>query len=69
MNRKSIAAALAAVLILTSTAFSSGGTHVKIALEDKLDTNPRQVALGLQSAGRFVGLIISWTDRLRNKAG
>jgi hypothetical protein len=68
MNRKSAAAAIAVVLILTSTAFSSGGTHIKIALEDRLDTNPRQVVLGLQRAGNFVGFVISWTDRLRGQA-
>lgn len=68
MNRKSAAAALAAILILTSAAFSSGGTYLKIALEDRLDANPRQVALGIQRAGNFVGLIVSWTDRLRGKA-
>ncbi|MFM9979185.1 MAG: hypothetical protein ACKVOP_14215 [Sphingomonadaceae bacterium] len=60
--------AMAAAVLLIGATYSGGSTHLKIALEDKLDTNPRQVALGLQSAGRFVGLIISWTDRLRNKA-
>jgi hypothetical protein len=67
MRRAGLAMAAAAILLIGAT-YSGGGTHLKIALEDKLDTNPRQVALGLQSAGRFVGLIISWTDRLRGKA-
>jgi hypothetical protein len=69
MNRKSAAIAVFAIgLILTTTAFSSGGTKMKIALEDRLDTNPRQIALGLQRAGNFVGFVISWTDRLRGQA-
>jgi hypothetical protein len=59
---------VAAVVLLIGAVHIGGGTHLKIALEDKFDTNPRQVVLGLQSAGRFVGLAISWTDRMRGKA-
>ena len=33
-----------------------------IALEDRFDTNPRQVALDMQIAGLCVGFVISWTD-------
>ena len=64
MNRKQ-AAALAAALILISTAFSQGGARMTIALEDRFDTNPRQMALDMQIAGLCVGFVISWTDRLR----
>lgn len=67
MRRAGLAVVMAAILLVGSS-FASGGAHIKIALEDRLDTNPRQVALGLQRAGQFVGLVISWTDRLRRPA-
>ena len=68
MNRRQ-AAALAAALILVSTAFSQGGARMTIALEDRFDTNPRQMALDMQIAGLCLGFVISWTDRLRRTVG
>jgi hypothetical protein len=58
----------AAAILLMGATYSRGGVNLKIALEDKLDTNPRQVALSTQIAGLCLGFVISWTDRLRGKA-
>ena len=60
---------LAAALFSVGAAYSQGGAHLRIALEDRLDPKPRQMALGVEIAGLCVGLIISWTERLRSVSG
>ncbi len=44
---------------------TGGGAQLKLALEDRADLNPRQVSLGVELAGVSLGVVISWTNRLR----
>ncbi|WP_258889469.1 hypothetical protein [Sphingomonas sp. SUN039] len=42
---------------------------MKVALEDRADPNPRQVSLGVELAGLCLGVVISWSNRLRGDVG
>ncbi len=55
--------ATAAALLVAGTTVAAGGARLSIALEDRLDRNPRQVALGVEMAGVALGLAISWSKR------
>lgn len=59
MKRWLVAGGLVAVVALGSAGGS--GTSLKLALEDRADPNPRQVALGVNIAGACLSLAISWT--------
>lgn len=50
-------------------ASNSGGAHLKLALEDRADPNPHQVSLGVELAGLCLGVVISWSERLRPDIG
>ena len=55
---------LAILLIVAVLAVGhTGGAHLRLALEDRADPNPRQMALGLELAGACVGIVVSWTER------
>ncbi len=46
-----------------------GGAQLKLALEDRADPNPHQVSLGVELAGLCLGIVISWSERLRPDIG
>ena len=55
---------------LALAAFSNGGgAQLKLAFENRADPNPRQVAMGVELAGRCLGVVISWSERLRPAIG
>jgi hypothetical protein len=59
--------AMAVVLAgLAIVAVSNGnGAQLKLAMEDRADPNPHQVSLGVELAGLCLGVVISWSERLR----
>lgn len=55
---------------LALVAFSnSGGAQLKLAFENRADPNPRQVSMGVELAGLCLGVVISWSERLRPAIG
>jgi hypothetical protein len=51
---------------LALVAVSNGsGAQLKLAMEDRADPNPHQVSLGVELAGLCLGVVISWSERLR----
>jgi len=51
---------------LALIAFSGGnGAQLKLAMEDRADPNPHQVALGVELAGLCLGVVVSWSEKLR----
>lgn len=62
-SRRAVGVILAGLALI---AVSNGGNaQLKLALEDRADPNPHQVALGVELAGLCLGVIISWSERLR----
>ncbi len=63
--------AATAVLAVAALIAVSGGTsgQVKLAFENRADPNPRQVSLGVELAGLCLGIVISWSERLRPTLG
>jgi hypothetical protein len=51
-------------LVLLAAASFGNGAQLRVALEDRADRNPRQVALSVELAGAATGFVISWTQRL-----
>jgi hypothetical protein len=52
---------------LAMIAFTNGGrAQLKRATEDRADPNPHQVSLGVELAGLCLGVVISWSQRLRS---
>jgi hypothetical protein len=68
MQRNKLVAATLAALALVAMS-NSGGAHLKLALEDRADPNPHQVSLGVELAGLCLGVVISWSERLRPAIG
>ena len=63
-HKRTLVLALAGVALL---ALSGGnGAQLKLAMEDRADPNPHQVALGVELAGLCLGIAISWSDRLHH---
>lgn len=62
--RKRLAAA-ALVCVAIVAVSNSGGAKLKLALEDRADPNPHLVSLGVELAGLRLGVVISWSERLR----
>jgi hypothetical protein len=65
-NRTFVVVLAALALIAVS---NGGGAQLKLALEDRADPNPHQVSLGVELAGICLGVVISWTNRLRPDVG
>ena len=59
MKRWLVAGVVSLVAIAGSA--TAGGAQLKIALEDRGDPNPRQVAMGVRLFGACLGLAVSWT--------
>lgn len=38
------------------------GAELRLALEDRVDPSPRQMALGVRVAGIALGLAVSWSE-------
>jgi hypothetical protein len=62
-RNRSIFVALAALALIAMS--NNGGAHLRLALEDRADPNPRQVSLGVELAGMCLGVIVSWSQHLR----
>lgn len=57
---------LATIIVVAGAGLvSNRGAHLRVALEDKADANPRQMALAAEVAGLCLGFAISWTERVR----
>ena len=56
---------IAAVALAIAAGSRGPDAEIRVALEDRGDPNPRQIALGVELAGLAVGLAISWSERLR----
>lgn len=68
LRRNRVLAVMLAGLALI--AFSnSGGAQLKLAFENRADLNPRQVSMGIELAGLCLGVVISWSERLRPAIG
>ncbi len=62
-HTRTVVVALASLALI---ALSGGnGAQLKLAMEDRADPNPHQVALGLELAGLCLSVVISWSERLR----
>lgn len=62
-NRAVTAVLAFAALIAVS---NGSGSQLKLAFEDRADPNPRQIALGVELAGLCLGVVVSWSERLRS---
>ncbi len=67
-RRKGLVAVAVACLALMAVSDGSGA-QLKLALEDRADPNPHQVSLGVELAGLCLGVVISWSERLRPDIG
>ncbi|GGI67063.1 hypothetical protein GCM10007973_00220 [Polymorphobacter multimanifer] len=54
--------ALVLLMLLVSVA-SFGGPRLHLALEDRGDPNPRQLAVSATTLGMCAALIVSWSRR------
>jgi hypothetical protein len=62
-SRRAVGVILAGLALV---AVSNGGNaQLKLAMEDRADPNPHQVALGVELAGLCLGIIVSWSERFR----
>lgn len=68
VRRKRLVAVTLAGLAIVAVS-NSGGARLKLALEDRADPNPHQVSLGVELAGLCLGIVISWSERLRPEIG
>lgn len=61
-RKHAVVAGVGAMLLLAA---GSNGTRLTIALEDRADPNPRQVSVAVELAGLALGVVVSWTQRMR----
>ena len=64
-NRAVVVLLAVAALIAVSSGMRA---QLTLAFENRADPNPRQVALGVELAGLCLGIVISWSERLRSTA-
>jgi hypothetical protein len=62
-RNRTIVAMLAGCALLAVS--NNGGAHLKLAMENRADPNPRQISLGVELAGLCLGVIVSWSEHLR----
>lgn len=62
-RKQTVLAVFGALLLLIAA--GSDGTRLTIALEDRADPNPRQVSVAVELAGIALGIVVSWTQRMR----
>jgi len=65
MVKRNRAAAVGLVALALIALSGGSGAQIRLALEDRADPNPRQVALGVELVGLCLGVVISWSERLR----
>ena len=64
-RRNQTVTALLAVVALIAVSNGTRG-QLKLAFEDRADPNPRQIELGIELAGLCLGIVVSWSERLRS---